>query len=203
MSHRSNPFRKLKRTLTQDPAVHAAGRHRHATAATRTYGWATFMGWFQPETAQPETEPAVDRRPAAAPAPPAHGQKLPPLPPGSMAQRSTGHYQPLPPVSHTYRGGLVADADLLNVAERVKATLRPAFQLNIEVPLFRDDAEDWEKFDETREKRLRWMQSLTEGRRDVHGENLGNGQSPKTLIMSPVLCERFSDNTSVMQAVSR
>lgn len=157
------------------------------------------MRWFQPDT---EHGTADYEPPAQVPAM-SVSATLPQLPPGSMAQRGNGRYQPLPPVSHTYRGGLVADADLLGVADRVRATLRPAFQLDIEVPLFRDDAAAWDQFEESRQKRLRWMQSLTQGRRDVHGENLGTGQSPRTLIMSTVTCERFSDGTGVMQAVSR
>lgn len=157
------------------------------------------MHWFQPETEQDvaENQPAIPPVP-----PPPAPQKLPALPPGSMAQRSNGHYQPLPPMTHTYRGGLVADADLFGVAGRVTASLRPAFHLDTKAPLFRDDT-TWEQFEDSRLARLRWMQTLTQGQRDVHGENLGTGQGPRTLIMSTVTCERFSDGTGTIPAVKR
>lgn len=198
MSHRSNPFRKLKSALRRHSATHAAPSGPRHAGNPRTSGWDTFEGWLQPETKQD----APSEPPAQVPALSASAT-LPPLPPGSMAQRESGHYRPMPPVTHNYRGGLVADADLFNVADRVKAALRPAFQLNANAPLFRDDT-TLKQYEDLRQARISRMQALlTQGRRDMHGENLGTGQGPKTLIMSPVLCERFGGNTGTMPAVKR
>lgn len=174
-------------------------RRRHAACRARTYGWSTFMRWF---TGPESTQDAPDQQPTAqAPAP--DYRPLPALPPGSMSQRGVGAGSALPPVTHTYAGGLCGTADLPEVSNRVMAALRPAFRLDPTVPLFRDDT-TWEQFEKSRLERLhRMQQNLEDGWPDAHGVNLGHGQSPKTLIMSTVVCPRFSDNTGVLKPVSR
>jgi len=157
------------------------------------------MRWF----AKPDGEDVPNRQ-APRPAPVAGSGPLPSLPPGSMAQRCRAAHAVLPPATHSYRGGWEAAADLPAVSNRVLAALRPAFQLDPNVPLFRDDNTTWEQFEQSRMARVHRMQQMTEdGWPDAHGVNLGTGQSPKTLVFSTSLYERFSDGTGVQPAVSR
>lgn len=164
---------------------HKSRSHRKPTA--RRSGWATFTHWF----AGAEPGPcATDYR------------TLPPLPPGSMAQRDPEPWSPLPPVTHTYTGGLTATADLAGVARRVTASLRPAFRLDTKAPLFRDES-TWEQFEDSHMERLRRIQQIAEGWPDEHGVNLGTDQSPRTLVFATSLYERFSDRTGMQPAVKR
>lgn len=197
MSHRSNPFRKLKSALGWHSAAHAAPSGRRHAANLRTSGWGTFEGWLQPETKQ--DGPYVP--PAQVPAM-SVSATLPPLPPGSMAQRGTGQNRPMPPRT-AYPAGAPSPAELSEAARRVTGTFSGHFRLNGDVPLFRGDDMTWAQFDERRMERLRRMQDLANPWSDAHGVNLGASPNPKTLVYSTSDYARFADGTGMIPAVKR
>lgn len=149
-----------------------SNRRRHA--AVRTYGWSTLMRWLA--NPEPGQDTADHTPPAQAPTEP-HYQPLPPLPPGSMPQRTLR--LPKLPARTAF------PAEDLAAAQRVarSATGRPAYQIRTDMPLFRDEPALAE-YEDRYQARLRRIQRIDKPWADGHGVALGSDQSTHTLVIS-------------------